>query len=108
MATRKRNWVDPKTREKIKVTQLINRLQGFALGKSDPTSKKPIVMTAAQVKAAQVCINKVMPDLSSSEIIQYDDASPADIYEKLKSLVGEDIAAKLVGQDVVEKINALH
>lgn len=94
---RKRNWVDPKTREKIKTTQLINRLQKFALGEKEYGSDKPIQMSAAQVKAAQALINKTLPDLSSSEITNYQEntLTKEEMYENLVKVVGREMAQKL-------------
>lgn len=51
---------DENTREKIRTSQLLNRLQDHALGSVD--------MTSTQVRAAEVCLRKVLPDLSESNI----------------------------------------
>jgi len=56
-----------KTREKIQVTQIVNRLNGYALGKDD-TKGNPIVMDAGQLRAAEVLLRKSLPDLSSVTI----------------------------------------
>lgn len=50
-------------REKIKASQLINRLTNHALG----DLKKP--MDATQVTAALGVLKKALPDLSSSEVM---------------------------------------
>ena len=60
MAARKRkinltdNW-----KAKIKASMLVNRLYGHALGEHE--------MTPTQIKAAQVVLNKLVPDLNRSE-----------------------------------------
>lgn len=104
MAVRKRNWIDPKTREKIKTTQIINRLQKFALGEDDPCSKpdedgnrKKVEMSPAQVKAAHILLNKNMPDLTSSDINVTQDMpeSKQEVYDKLVSVLGEELALKI-------------
>lgn len=53
--------------DKIRTSQLVNRLEGFALNELDPQSDKPIDMSPAQVKAAIALLKKTMPDLSSIE-----------------------------------------
>jgi hypothetical protein len=59
---------DEATRNKIKTTQLIKRLQGFSLSELDPQTHKPIEMSATQVNAALGLIKKTLPDLSSVDI----------------------------------------
>jgi hypothetical protein len=50
---------DDETRAKIKTSQLLNRLQDHALGVVD--------MSSTQVRAAEVALRKVLPDLQASE-----------------------------------------
>lgn len=50
---------DAETRQKIKVSQLLNRLQDHAFGVAE--------MTQTQVRAAEICLKKAIPDLSYSE-----------------------------------------
>lgn len=102
---RTRNWVDPKTREKIKATQLLNRLQAYALGENEKGSDKPIVMAPAQVKAAQVLLAKVLPDLSSSEVVNntQDNLTKEELYLSLVKLVGDELARKLAPAFAIEK-----
>ncbi len=50
---------DERTKEKIKTTQLINRLQNHALGL--------VEMTASQVRATEILLKKTTPDLSASD-----------------------------------------
>ena len=50
---------DDLTRQKIQATQLIHRLQNFALG------DKPDAMSPAQVTAAFKLLNKILPDLQA-------------------------------------------
>lgn len=58
MAATKRNaMLIEEAREKIKTTQLINRLQNHALG--------TVEMTRSQVHATEILLKKRVPDLSS-------------------------------------------
>ena len=49
-----------KTKDLIRASQLLNRLSSFANGE--------IELNSAQVKAAQVVIGKVIPDMKAMEI----------------------------------------
>mgnify|MGYP003325332733 FL=1 len=61
MAKTKRNaMLIEEAREKIKTTQLINRLQNHGLGK--------VEMTQTQVRAVEVLLRKAVPDLSSVQL----------------------------------------
>lgn len=62
MAARLNRKHQETVREKIKASQLINRLTGHALG----DLKKP--MDATQVAAALGVLKKALPDLSSAEV----------------------------------------
>jgi hypothetical protein len=46
-----------KTRQKIKVTQIVNRLNKVVIGE--------VEMTAQQIKAAEILLRKALPDLSA-------------------------------------------
>jgi len=46
-----------KTRKKIQVTQIVNRLNKVALGSEE--------MTTQQLKAAEILLRKALPDLSA-------------------------------------------
>jgi hypothetical protein len=50
---------EAKTKRLIRASQLLNRLNSFAKGE--------ILMTSAQVKAAQIVIGKEIPDLKAIE-----------------------------------------
>lgn len=60
MAARLNPAHDQRTREKIQTSQLINRLMAHANGECD--------MAATQVRAAEILLKKVLPDLSSAEL----------------------------------------
>ena len=59
MAARLSPKHDAKTREKIQISQLVNRLMDNALGK--------VEMTSQQVRSAEILLRKSLPDLSSIE-----------------------------------------
>lgn len=55
MAIRKQLSHDNKTRERIKTSQLINRLQSNALGE--------IELTKDQIRSIEILLKKTLPDL---------------------------------------------
>jgi hypothetical protein len=57
VAARKQNWHPDAVREKIKTSQLVNRLNSFAEGK--------IELTSQQVRAIEILLKKTVPDLSA-------------------------------------------
>ena len=61
MAARETKRLDHKTRDKIKASQIVNRLQSHILAPED-------IMTVSQVNAARVLLNKVLPDLKQIEL----------------------------------------
>lgn len=52
-------------REKIKTSQLVNRLQDFALDGVDPKTGDPIQIDAPRLKAIEILLRKSLPDLSA-------------------------------------------
>jgi hypothetical protein len=59
---------DATTREKIRTSQLINRLTAHALGEADPQSGQPVELSATQVRAIEILLKKSLPDLTATEI----------------------------------------
>ena len=60
MAARTRKPLhDDRTKERIRASQLLNRLNDFVNGK--------VELSAAQVQAAKVVIGKIVPDLKAVE-----------------------------------------
>ena len=60
MAARKNKTLhDDKTKERIRASQLLNRLNSFANGELE--------LSSAQVNAAKIVIGKVVPDLKAIE-----------------------------------------
>lgn len=75
-------------REKIRISEIINRLQDFTTGKCE--------MSPAQVKAAQVLLDRVMPTLSASEVTKRTETvDPQELLAKLKDSIGEEAYARL-------------
>jgi hypothetical protein len=60
MAKRKMLFQPDYVREKIRNTQLVNRLQKFAFGEID--------LTMTQVRAIEILLRKSIPDLAAVEI----------------------------------------
>lgn len=59
-----------KTRAAIQTTQIIKRLQAYALGENEVTPNaegdtKPIELDAGRLKAIEILLRKSLPDLSS-------------------------------------------
>ena len=59
--------LNEKHREAIRTSQLLNRLQAYALNEVDPQSGKPIEMKSTQVKAIEVLLDRVLPKMQSVE-----------------------------------------
>jgi hypothetical protein len=67
MAATKRNaMLIEEARQKIKTTQLINRLQNHVLGK--------VKMEPTQVRAVEILLKKAVPDLAAIELSGNPDA----------------------------------
>ena len=59
--------LNEKHREAIRTSQLLNRLQSYALNEVDPQSGKPVEMKPTQVKAIEVLLDRVLPKMQSVE-----------------------------------------
>lgn len=60
-------WTE-QARAKVKTTQLLKRLQSFALSEPDPQTDRPVEMSGDQVRAALGLLKKTLPDLNSTEL----------------------------------------
>ena len=63
------------TRAAIQTTQLVKRLQIFALGGEDPQAApdedgkgKPLELDALRIKAIEILLRKTLPDLAATQI----------------------------------------
>lgn len=64
MAARLNKAHQDDVRLKIKTSQLINRLQDFALDGKDPKTGDPIEIDSGRLKAIEILLRKSLPDLS--------------------------------------------
>ena len=62
MATRFSLEHDKRTRDKIKVSQIVNALNNHVAGKNK--------MSSTQIRAAEILLNKCLPNLQSTEVHQ--------------------------------------
>jgi hypothetical protein len=60
VAARKQNWHTEETRQKIKVSQLLNRLNSHAEGELE--------LSPTQLRAIEILLKKSLPDLQSIQI----------------------------------------
>lgn len=94
MAATKRNAMRiEEARQKIRTTQLINRLQDHALGKVD--------MSSTQVKSVEVLLRKSLPDLATVELtgkdggaIEVRDTSPVESARRIAFVLGAGLRAQ--------------
>ena len=56
-----------KTREKIRTTQLVKRLECYALGEKDPAGNE-VDLEPARIRAIEVLLNKTLPNLQATEL----------------------------------------
>lgn len=68
MAARTNLRQQDQTREAIKTTQLVKRLQFYALGEKDEAGNV-VDLDAGKLKAIEVLLRKSLPDLSSVELV---------------------------------------
>ena len=81
MAARLNPKHDERTREKIKTSQLINRLNAFVLGGKDGKTGEAVEMSSQQVTAALGLLKKTLPDLTAGQMTH-------DVSDPLKELLG--------------------
>lgn len=68
MAARLNKAHQDDVRLKIKTSQLVNRLQDFALGGVDGKTGELIEIDAPRLKAIEILLRKSLPDLSAVDI----------------------------------------
>ena len=92
-----------KTREKIRTTQLKNRLEAYALGEIDPNTGSPVKMEAGQVKAALGLMAKTMPDLTAADITTHQEEQSLE--QKFRALVNQvgEKQARAIYPDLADK-----
>ena len=75
MAARLSPKHDALTREKIRATQIVKRLEGFTLSEPDPQTGVAIKMSKEQVAAGIALLRKCLPDLANVSL-SGDEANP--------------------------------
>lgn len=79
---------DARTRAKIKTSQIVNRLQAFALGENDPRTGEPVEMTKSQIAAAVTLLDRTLPRLAQTTLNVNDNREIEDFSkEQLLELV---------------------
>lgn len=84
MAKRINAKLDQAHRERIKTSQLLNRLQEFVFEGVDPKTKAPIDLSPARIKAIEILLRKSLPDLSQVEMTG-PDGGPVQIEQVLSN-----------------------
>ena len=74
MAARKKPFLAQSTRDKIKASMIVNRLQDHIVG--------TVELSTSQVRAAEVLLRKVCPDLQAVEMKAEVTQSPAVIADQ--------------------------
>lgn len=87
---------DNRTREKIRTSQLLNRLHAYALSEADPQSGKTVELTSTHVKAIEVLLRKSLPDLTQVE------GTMTNINVDASELTDAQLAAIIAGGDAEE------
>ncbi len=83
------------TRAKIRTSQLVNRLQDFAEGKPG------VEMSPAQVKAAQVVLDKTLPSLSMQDIVNHtvnDSPDFESMVQMLEGFLGKEATSAILSR----------
>jgi len=93
--TKTRNWREfsERTRWKIKVGRIIDLLQRYVL-------EGTVELNGAQIKSAQILLDKALPNLTMADITQHTQApvSHAEMYQQLVDVVGDEIAEQILGK----------
>lgn len=95
---RKRKYQTESTREKIKISYYINRLDQYISGGTDATGKV-VDLSAGQVKAIQILLDKSLPSLSAVDqtVEQVVSRTEEEMMDELKEMVARnpELAAML-------------
>lgn len=89
MPARKKLKHDEKTKQKIKISQLLNRVQEHALGDVE-------LMTSSQVQAALALIKKELPDRQAiTAEVEHDHNHSVNVPDELKKAILDKINNEL-------------
>ena len=82
-------------RDKIAISQIVNRLNRCAEGTDE--------MSPTQLKAATVLLSKVLPDLSASDhTTRTEQVDPAAVMARLQEILPPEVYAQLAGEYIPE------
>ena len=87
MAARTNLRQQDQTRAAIQTTQLVKRLQHYALGEADEAGNT-VELDPGKLKAIEVLLRKSLPDLSSVELTG-DPDKPVEVFTRIR-LLGPD------------------
>lgn len=73
------------TRAAIQTTQLVKRLQCFALGEKDDAGN-PVDLDTPKLKAIEVLLRKTLPDLSAVSL-SGDDENPVKMVHRIERVI---------------------
>lgn len=68
-------------REKIRVANLLERLERNAMGELNPE------MTATQIRSAEIALKKAIPDLQSMTISGDDEGPPVNVVHEIRRTI---------------------
>lgn len=89
-ATKRNSMLIEEAREKIKTTQLINRLQNHALG--------DLEMSQTQIKATEILLKKRVPDLTSMALGQDPELEAIKVEAIVRPQITREAWLKLHGE----------
>lgn len=105
MAARKRKYQTNKTKEKIRASHLLDRLQRFAMGEKSPNGHD-VELNANQVKAIVDLLDRsgLVPKVSESNVtVTKQDRSYEEIRDEMVQRYGEDMAKLILGEITKEQ-----
>lgn len=95
MTTRIRKYQTEKTKEKIRTTQLVNRLQQYVFGEKDTNGLIPD-LSQGQIKSIQILLDKSLPSMSSVDqtVEQVETRTEDQMMEELKEMIARNPSLK--------------
>lgn len=92
---RHRKYQTEKTKEKIRTTQLVNRLQQFVFNEPDSNGTIP-ELSQGQIKAIQILLDKSLPSMSSVDqtVEQVEPRTEEQMMEELREAIARNPSLK--------------
>lgn len=87
---------DPRTREKIRTSQLLNRLHAYALDEDCPQAKRKMELSSNQVRAMEILLRKSLPDLTAVQ------GTVTNVNVDASKLSDDELASYISGPDQEE------